>query len=176
MTQIQRFERKNGDKRFYKIVHHLDGRATPASPTEIYLQASELAERLNMENVDVVVGFAEGGLIPAFAVAAVSGKAFVGSYRVRLQSSQEIHFTEPHSKRSDHYIYALKPGDRIAIVEDEITSGSTLLNAITSLENAGITVVDIGAYIMNCDETVIMKFIQRGFAVKFLHSMEVIYE
>ncbi|MGV8151223.1 MAG: phosphoribosyltransferase domain-containing protein [Candidatus Woesearchaeota archaeon] len=141
-------ERNNLDTKKHKIIHKFDGRIIPLEPRVLRETAQELANMLNLEKVDYIVGFAEGGLLAAYGVSMVTDIPMIGSYRVRLKSSPEIIFTEPHSERSTHYIYGLKPGDRIVIVEDEITTGSTLVSAVSELTKKNIDVVDIGSYII----------------------------
>lgn len=146
--RIYLVDRNNSDKRACKIAHPWDGRLKPVSHTELFADAEKLAEQLDLEKADYIVGFAEGGLIPAFAVASVANKPMVGSYRVRCKLPNEIIFSEPHSERSAHYVYGLCPGDKVIIVEDEITTGDTLENAIRSFAEKNIEVVDIGTYLL----------------------------
>jgi len=141
-------ERNNLDTKKHKIIHKFDGRLIPLEPKVLRETAQELASMLNLEKVDYIVGFAEGGLLAAYGVSMVTNTPMIGSYRVRLKSSPEIIFTEPHSERATHYIYGLKPNDRVVIVEDEITTGSTLVSAVSELTKQQIDVVDIGAYII----------------------------
>ncbi|GEM_PF-3587615 len=163
-------ERNNKDKRKEKLIHPFDGRVTPLDSTVLREHATQLAEKLSLEGVDYILGFAEGGLIPAYMVAEVAGIPFIGSYRVRLKLSHEIHFLENHSERAHHFIYGLHPGDTVVIVEDEITTGQTLLNVIAELESRQIKVKDIGLYILNCDQTVLQHFCDIGHQVKYLYS------
>jgi len=141
-------ERNNHDTKKYKIIHQFDGRVVPLKPDVLKETAKELAKLLNLERVDYILGFAEGGVLAAYGVSDVTNIPMVGSYRVRLKAAPEIIFTEPHSERATHYIYGLKPGDRVVIVEDEITTGSTLSSAVGELRRQKIEVVDIGSYII----------------------------
>ena len=47
---------------------------------------------------------------------------------MKLRHKNEIHFIEPHSERKNHYIYGLRSGDKVVIIDDEVTTGSTFLN------------------------------------------------
>lgn len=173
MTQPLYFvERNNADSRNEKLVHPFDGRVIPLHPSLIRPQAHQLAGQLNLTGVDYIVGFAEGGLIPAFAISDVTGIPFVGSYRVRLKLANEIHFVEQHSERANHFIYGLQPGSSVVLIEDEITTGQTMLNVINQLSQHQITVLDIGVYILNCQPLVYQQFQQLGYTIKYLYSQQ----
>ena len=166
-------ERNNGDTKKYKIIHPFDGRVIPLEPKILRAEAQNLTNKLTLKDVNYILGFAEGGLLSAYAVAEVTNLPFIGSYRVRLKTEHEIHFTEPHSARADHYIYGLRSGDKVVIIEDEITTGSTLLSALESLEKSNITVVDIGAFILagNFDLSLISS---RGYNIKNLYTKQLL--
>ena len=149
LSKIYYRERDNLDKRKLKIIHPFDGRGYPLD-IDLWVQESKkLGDQLKRINFDYIVGFAEAGIISALGVANILKKPFVGSYRVKLKEGGEITFLEPHSTRANHYLYGLKKGDKVIIVEDEITSGDTILNAIRSLNKNGILVMGIAAFIIN---------------------------
>lgn len=163
-------ERNNNDLRKDKVIHPFDGRVTPLEPSLLKQHACALAEKLDLHEVNYILGFAEGGLISAYAISEVTGIPFVGSYRVRLKLDNEIHFKELHSERANHFIYGLHPDDKIVIIEDEITSGQTLLNVLVQLELRHIQVQDIGVFVLNCTAEVIHKFEQLGYHIKSLYT------
>lgn len=167
-------ERNNDDRRKRKLVHPFDGRVIPLDPSLMSQQAIKLSRELSLEGVDYILGFAEGGLISAYAVSSVTGIPFIGSYRLRLKIDGEIHFVEPHSERASHFIYGLQKGASVVVVEDEITSGQTLRNAIIQLESHHIKVNDIGIYILNCSSDDLESFRQIGHSVKYLYTQDVI--
>lgn len=141
--------RDNLDKRKLKVMHPLDGRGVPLDLFFLKKCSKQLFKKFRKINFDFVVGFAEGGIVSAIGIADVAKKPFVGSYRVKLKEKNEIIFLEPHSMRAQHFIYGLKKGDRIIVIEDEITTGSTMMNAIKSFESKGIKVMAMGAFILN---------------------------
>ncbi|MDM8526854.1 phosphoribosyltransferase [Anaerolineales bacterium HSG24] len=165
-------ERNNNDHRKEKLVHPFDGRVLPIEPSFIKQQACYLANQLSTDGVDYIVGFAEGGLIPAYAISEATNIPFIGSYRVRLRLPHEIHFIEHHSERSSHFIYGLKSGDNVILIEDEITTGRTLMNVIAQFEERNISVRDIGVYTLNCSSTFLQQFEHGGFQVKYIYSRQ----
>jgi len=146
---IRFIDRNNSDKRKKKIVHPFDGRGMPLDYKILNEGAKELSHKFRRTKFDYVIGFAEGGLIPAFSIAQSLKKPLICSYRVRMHLPNEISFSEPHSAIPDHYIYGLKRGDRVLIIEDEITTGTTIVNAMVSLREKGVDVVGVGAFILN---------------------------
>jgi len=161
-------ERNNADKKKYKIIHPFDGRLIPLRPEVLKENSKRLADKLDWGRSNYIVGFAEGGILSSYGVAEVTGIPLIGSYRVRLVVDNEIHFTEPHSTRADHYVYGLKNGDRIVIVEDEITTGSTLLSALEEFERNGVIVDDIGAFILGGGVENLGKISSKGYQLKYL--------
>lgn len=150
-SSVRFVERNNKDKRKYKFLNGLDGRGIPLFGENLLNDAKALFAKFNSADFDYILGFAEGGMVPAFALSMAAQRPLIGSYRLRLKLEGEILFQEPHSERYAHYVYGLKPGDRVAIVEDEITSGKTTTNAINALEKAGIIVSGVMVYYL-CNE------------------------
>ena len=147
--KVKFIERTNGDHRQSKILHSFDGRGFPLDP-EVLESHIRCFKRLSSSiDFDYVLGFAEAGLLPAYAFARLSKKHLVGSYRVRMRLPNEISFLEPHSRISRHFVYCLKDGDKVIIVEDEVTTGNTIVNAVNSLEQKGVRVSGIFSLILN---------------------------
>ncbi len=141
-------KRNNLDKKKYKVIHPFDGRIIPLEPITLKKYSILLSKKICFKNANYIVGFAEGGILSAYGLSEVTGIPMVGSYRVRLKVKNEITFEEPHSMRSQHFIYNLKAGDKIIIIEDEITTGSTLLNAVKTFKDSGIEVLDVGTFVL----------------------------
>ncbi|MCF7798522.1 phosphoribosyltransferase [Candidatus Woesearchaeota archaeon] len=172
-VHLYMLERRNGDTKKFKIIHPFDGRVDPLQPQFLQDVGRQLATKLNTTKIDYIVGFAEGGLLPAYGVSQATNIPMIGSYRVRLKHENEITFIEPHSERANHYIYGLKKNDNIIIVEDEITTGSTLVNAITEFERLGVNVIDIGTYIVaSTKESAknINTLAKKGYSIKYLYD------
>lgn len=164
-------ERNNGDKKKHKIIHPFDGRLIALDPKKLRAASQELASKLNLGGVEYIVGFAEGGVLSAYGIAEVANIPLVCSYRVRLKAPNEITFLEPHSERAAHFVYGLKEGSKIVIIEDEITTGSTLLNAVREFSINGILIKDIGTFVLNCESREnILRVENLGYRVKYLYN------
>jgi adenine phosphoribosyltransferase len=130
------------------ITHRLDGRSGAMDPGELAAAVRKLAELMDFEPVDYVLGFPEGGSVPAFAFAQVVGRPLILSTRLdfTLPGNPEIVFRVPHSPIGrSHHIHGLKRGDQVVIVEDEVTSGGTLVSSVRALRAAGVLISQVGA-------------------------------
>jgi adenine/guanine phosphoribosyltransferase-like PRPP-binding protein len=129
-------------------------------PKALLALVTELAAGLDASRVGYVLGFPEGGLPPAFALAQVLDRPLVLSTRLRLPLAHVITFEEPYSTvGKTHYIHGLGPGDRVVIMEDEITTGGTVLNAVRALRRAGVE-VDAVATLLAIDDPRLWRAMQ----------------
>jgi adenine phosphoribosyltransferase len=129
-----------------QIVHALDGRYQPFRPAELVSAVRELAAGLDVNAIDYVLGFPEGGITPAFAFAHLVDRPLILSTRFVLEGPGVISFEEPHSGLGKtHYIRGLREGDRVVVIEDEVTTGRTLINAVRALRGAGVQIDAAGA-------------------------------
>ena len=129
-----------------QIAHRLDGRYGSMDPGELASLVRELAAAIDMSEVDYVLGFPEGGVIPAFAFAQTVSRPLIVSTRLELALPGAVSFEEPHSGLgTTHYIHGLREGDRVVIIEDEVTTGRTVINAVRALRQSGVHVDQVGA-------------------------------
>ena len=129
-----------------QIAHRLDGRYGPMDPRELAPHVRDLAAAIDTADVDYVLGFPEGGVIPAFAFAQAVGLPLIISTRLRMALPGAVSFEEPHSGLGTaHYLHGLHEGDRVVIVEDEVTTGRTIVNAVRALRQSGVHISRVGA-------------------------------
>lgn len=104
-------------------------------PALLDIWAEALAERLEAFGIQTVVGPAVGGIIPAYAVA-----SHMPHTRVIFaeKSADQMVF-----KRGFH----IEPGESIAVVEDAVTTGSSVAKVVTAVNEAGGQVRVVGALI-----------------------------
>jgi adenine/guanine phosphoribosyltransferase-like PRPP-binding protein len=123
------------------ITHPLNGRLHPVDHAALEGLVEELAARVDTSAVDYILGFPEGGSIPAYAFGRAAGRPVILASRLQLDLADAIVFEEPHARTGKvQYVYGLKRGDRVAIVEDELTNGRTTVNAVRAVRAAGIHV------------------------------------
>ena len=133
------------------ITHPLDGRYGAMDPRELAAAVRKLADAMDLKEVNYVLGFPEGGSVPAFAFAHLVGRPLILSTRLEftLAGAAPIAFREPHSSVGrSHYIHGLARGDRVVIVEDEVTSGGTLVSVARALRAAGVQISQVGALLV----------------------------
>ena len=133
------------------ITHPLAGRYGAMDPRELMAAVRVLARAMDLRDVDYVLGFPEGGSVPAFAFAEHVGRPLILSTRLEfsLAGVAPIAFREPHSSvGKSHYIHGLVPGDRVVIMEDEVTSGGTLVSVTRALRAAGVHISQVGALLV----------------------------
>lgn len=141
-----------------QLFHPLDARYVRVSIADLNSAMRDLCRQVDPARVDCVLGFPEGGTPAAFSAAQILERPLVLSSLKPHELPNEIHFDEPHASLIEgrrHYIYALNPGDRVLIVEDEITTGNTILNAIRAMRAAGVQVDDVLALLATEDADVL---------------------
>lgn len=121
------------------------GKLHPASSSDFIRCGGWLSELLDeiisknhLEHEILITGLTESGIIPAFLMYVESGRKHLNThiiYSTRRPMSG-IAFNESHSHGPDHILpLADSSFKEIWIVEDEITSGNTVLNLIVQLYN-----------------------------------------
>lgn len=129
-----------------QLAHQLDGRYEPMNPKELAARLQELAAAIDVGEVDYILGFPEGGVIPPFAFAQIVDRPLILSTRLALDLPRTISFEEPHSGLgTTHYIRGLHEGDHVVVIEDEVTTGRTVINAVRALRLSGVRIETVGA-------------------------------
>jgi len=129
-------------QRAERIVHRLDGLEEPVTTDEVNATAEELWGRCqgaldHLDRVDFILGLDAGGIIPTLGLAAASGLPYKIAWKLDLPLRGAVRFSEPHAVRRDVHAYHIEPRQRILVVDDEVTTGMTLVNLATALRKAG---------------------------------------
>lgn len=93
-----------------------------------------IAERFAVQSIDTVASPAIGGLVIGYAVAAALNVRFLWTERQNGEMTLRRGFT-------------LRPGERILVVEDVITTGGSTRECIAALQDAGGRVVGAASII-----------------------------
>lgn len=142
---IRVVRRENNAKRNYLLVNSMQGKHVPANPDNVLKLYNELAECLKSEeNIKkaVFIGFAE----TATAVGAGVASCFENSYY--MHTTREVcasrisvaDFREEHSHATEQLLYCdewesiISKAENIVFVEDEISTGKTIMNFINALK------------------------------------------
>jgi adenine phosphoribosyltransferase len=131
-----------GQKRH--LLHPFNGRFNAVDHDALEALLRIMAPRIDVTAVDSVVGFPEGGSIPAYAFARLVGCPVVLASRIPLDMPDTITFEQPQARLgTTHYVYGLRAGDRVMIFEDELTNGRTAVNAARAFRRAGIEIEQV---------------------------------
>jgi adenine phosphoribosyltransferase len=131
------------------LAHPFDPRYRALDVKRLREAMAGLAAVIDTAAVDYVLGFPVGGIVPALAFAEIIDRPLIVSMLLEPDRPGAILFEEPHSIVARvHYIQGLRPGDRVVIVEDEVTTGRTAVNAVRALRAAGVGVTDVGALLV----------------------------
>lgn len=140
-------KRKNNAKRDYLFVDRFQGKHIPESPSKILTLFdsfySEIESKLSENDKIVVVGFAETatGLAEYVSHRMSNSDKLSKSLVYHLQTTREEYvkskklftFDEEHSHAVSQFLYCdkkLPDFNRVLFIEDEITTGKTILNFI----------------------------------------------
>lgn len=173
-------KRVNNTKRDFLFINPLQGKHIPVSPIKTKTLVQELAQEVlhtikPTEKV-VIIGFAE--------TATALGRFLAQSMpncSYRTQTTREalpnevpcIQFNEEHSHAVEQMLYAdvekLNDADRIIFVEDEISTGKTILNFIDAIQDKVSNVQFAVTSILNWQSPTHAKmFEDRGIATFYL--------
>ena len=135
-------KRENNNKRKYLVVNRLQGKHIPVKPCEAISMFRALADTLKgryEKETLLVIGFAETATAIGVAVAAELGADYMQTTRELVSDATYLYFSEEHSHATEQKLVkddidrVIGTIDRIVFVEDEVTTGKTILNIINIL-------------------------------------------
>lgn len=136
-------KRINNTKRNYLLVDPLQGKHMPVSPTKTIELCDRLGQLLvdNTDNVRLVIGFAETATAVG-AIAAMSlpdSTVYQHTTREAIDSILQVVFLEEHShavmQKLDGSIISEINSGSVIMIDDEISTGKTVVNMITELKH-----------------------------------------
>ncbi len=138
-------KRENNQKRKYLVVNRLQGKHIPVSPKVALAMFDKLAEILlqayGKEKL-LLIGFAETATAIGAAVAGKIDAYYIQTTREELEGAEYFYFSEVHSHATEQKLVrtdieqVIQKVERIVFIEDEITTGNTILNIIRLLRKA----------------------------------------
>lgn len=152
-------ERDGNKKRPYLLLNKLQAKYLPVNPSISLKLFDELAYQLDINISDkniLVIGFAETATAIGARVAEIFSKKFEANVDF-LPTTREVYnynvieFQEEHSHAVEQLLYIenidLDFYDYIAFIEDEVTTGNTIVNCVKQLDlNCNYLVLSI----LNC--------------------------
>lgn len=135
-------KRENNNKRKYLVVNKLQGKHIPVKPHDALAMFRALAQTLKgkyEKETLLVIGFAETATAIGAAVAAELGADYMQTTREVVPDAEYLFFSEEHSHATEQKLVkddidrVIDTIDRVVFVEDEVTTGKTILNIINIL-------------------------------------------
>ncbi|WP_432060542.1 phosphoribosyltransferase family protein [Streptomyces sp. S1] len=126
-----------------RVIHSLDGLEGPVHPDTLAHTGADLWRLLQEQvpgglgSVDFLLGLDAGGILPTVSLAGAAHLPYKIAWKLHLPLDGAVRFSEPHAMRTDVFAYGIAPGQRIVIVDDEITTGRTLADLTRRLREAG---------------------------------------
>lgn len=144
-------KRENNSKRKYLVINRIQGKHIPVRPHEALAMFRALADTIKSkyekcENENrkteklLLIGFAETATAIGAAVAAELGANYMQTTRELVPDVEYLYFSEEHSHATEQKLVKndldclIKTIDRIIFIEDEVTTGKTILNIINILK------------------------------------------
>ena len=173
-------KRENNNKRNFLVVNKWQGKHMPVPPKRALGMFLDLAEKIKENHSDeklVLIGFAETATAIGAAIACSLGCDYIQTTREVLDEvSEYLFFSEEHSHATEQKLVkcdidaAMEQADRIVFIEDEVTTGKTILNIITLLQKTyGGRVSYCVASILNLmHEEAILEYERRDISLYWL--------
>jgi len=129
--------------------YYCDTKATILSPRGAKLIGEVLFGMLEDRDVEAVGGLAMGATFLATAVALVSSQHGKPIYGFTVREGQKGHGLEKRVEESFHPDGGplLRPGRRVAVVEDVVTQGGSVLKAVDAVLERGCEIVAVIAIV-----------------------------
>ena len=136
-------KRENNTRRKYLVVNRLQGKHIPVSPKEALQMFRSLAELIKEAYPSerlLMVGFAETATAIGAAVAIECQAAYMQTTREVIDGVDYLYFSESHSHATEQKLVKtdldkiIGNTDRIVFIEDEVTTGNTILNIVRLIQ------------------------------------------
>lgn len=139
-------KRENNNKRGFLIVNPYLGKHVPMSPSYIFNMFDDVASLIPYGMIPertLVIGFAETATALGIHYTIKNNTYFIQTTREKVPFIKTcLYFSEEHSHATEQYIVKdcvdkiIDKIDRIIFIDDEITTGNTVLNAIKAINNS----------------------------------------
>lgn len=172
-------KRENNNKRKYLVVNRLQGKHIPVKPHKALAMFRALADTLKGKydkETLLVIGFAETATAIGVAVAAELGADYMQTTREAVPAVEYLYFSEEHSHATEQKLVkddidrVIDTIDRIVFVEDEVTTGKTILNIINILRKQYSEKIkfSVASILNGMDETALATYQEQGIELFWL--------
>ncbi len=157
-----------------QLASPVDGRYGALNPDDLRPAIATLVRDVDLEGVKYVLGIPEGGCIPAYAFAVETGLRVILASIWRPNVPAVVSFLEEHDPPAiaGKHCLGLTAGDRVVVVEDEVTSGRTIVNCVRALRTAGIRCDQVATVYAADDPAMRARVAAEGIALHFAWSFQ----
>lgn len=172
-------KRENNTKRKYLVVNALQGKHIPVKADEAFGMFRCLADKLRGEYRNehiLLIGFAETATAIGAVLAIELDLPYIQTTREIIDGADYLFFTEAHSHATEQKLVKedidtiAEKTDRIIFVEDEVTTGNTILDIIGVIKkNYGKRIKFSVASLLNgMDGSALKKYADNNIDIYFL--------
>lgn len=176
-------KRENNPKRGYLVVNPLQGKHIPVSPSRALELFSALADTFTYDYRDerlLLVGFAETATAIGAQAAICANAKYIQTTRETIPDVEYLFFSEEHSHATEQKLVkddidaVADKIDRIIFIEDEVTTGKTILNIITILEKKypGAFKYSVASLLNGMNEESLSLYSKKGIPLYYLVKTE----
>lgn len=176
---VQIAKRENNPKRNYLVVNKLQGKHIPVKASLAFSMFYDLADQVSdsfkNENI-LLVGFAETATAIGLAVAHKCRMPYIQTTREEIADVSYLFFSEEHSHATEQKLVKedmdqICPHvERIVFIEDEVTTGKTILNIVRLLQKnyPFLSKFAVASLLNGMNEDAIGEYGRRGIALCYL--------
>ncbi|SFG24072.1 TRSP domain C terminus to PRTase_2 [Lachnospiraceae bacterium C7] len=172
-------KRENNTKRTYLVTNILQGKHVAVNPSKALGMFDELAETLKQKYKNeklLLIGFAETATAIGARVAIDLGAKYMQTTREKVNNEKYIFFTESHSHATEQKLVEsdvvkwIKWADRIIFVEDEVTTGNTIMKIVDILREKYSKEIkfSVASILNGMDEKALNNYNEKNVAIHYL--------
>ncbi len=172
-------KRENNNKRKYLVANKLQGKHIAVNPLITLNMFDELAKDVKEAYKDetlLLVGFAETATAIGSRLAVYMDSYYMQTTREDIRDVEYLYFTESHSHATEQKLIKtdldriIDDIDRIVFVEDEVTTGNTILKIIDIIEKTydGNVQFSVASILNGMDEESKKVYDQRDIKLHYL--------
>lgn len=172
-------KRENNQKRNYLVVNCLQAKHIPVEPEKSFAMFDALAQLLSdayPEEKLLLVGFAETATAIGARTAIDLNSYYMQTTRENMEGVEYLYFTESHSHATEQKLVktdldtVIHEIDRIVFVEDEVTTGNTILKIMNLIrkEYPKQIAFSVASLLNGMDENAQSVYASNGIAIHYL--------
>ena len=183
---IEIAKRENNTKRGFLIVNRVQAKHIPADPDETLRLFGQLSDKVQSAYPGtppeklLIVGFAETATAISAKVAADIGTHYIQTTREDVPGSDFLYFSEEHSHATEQRLVRsgldrlLQNIDRVLFIDDEVTTGKTILNIINVMRREYPFPLQFSAVSLlnGMTDEHLQKYADEGIDVLYLHKLD----